>query len=73
MITAQYMGTSMLTNALQVRIDEPGVLSPVVLRPVDLALRPAPFLLWDCPLSCLAPSIIADALLPGWSILIRHE
>jgi hypothetical protein len=33
MIAAQYMGTSMLTNSLQVRIDEPGVLSRVVLRP----------------------------------------
>jgi len=33
MIAAQYMGTSMMTNALRVRIDEPGVLSPVVLGP----------------------------------------
>ena len=30
MIAARYMGTSMLTNALQVRIDEPGVSSPVL-------------------------------------------
>jgi alkylhydroperoxidase family enzyme len=33
MIAAQYMGTSMLTNALQVRIDEPGVLSSIVPGP----------------------------------------
>jgi len=33
MIAAQYMGTSMLTNALQVRIDAPGVLSSIVLGP----------------------------------------
>ena len=39
MIAAQYMGTSMLTNALQVRIDEPGVLSPAC---EGLLISPAP-------------------------------
>jgi alkylhydroperoxidase family enzyme len=33
MIAAQYMGTSMFTNALQVRIDGPGTLSAIVLGP----------------------------------------
>jgi alkylhydroperoxidase family enzyme len=33
MIAAQYMGTSMLTNALRVKIDEPGVLAAIVLGP----------------------------------------
>jgi alkylhydroperoxidase family enzyme len=33
MIAAQYMGTSMLTNALRVKIDEPGVLAGIVLGP----------------------------------------
>jgi alkylhydroperoxidase family enzyme len=33
MIAAQYMGTAMLTNALRIRIDEPGVLSGIVLGP----------------------------------------
>ena len=33
MIAAQYMGTSMFTNALRVRIDGPGALSAIVLGP----------------------------------------
>ena len=33
MIAAQYMGTSMLTNALRVKIDEPSVLAAIVLGP----------------------------------------
>jgi alkylhydroperoxidase family enzyme len=33
MIAAQYMGTAMLTNALRTKIDEPGVLSVIVLGP----------------------------------------
>ena len=33
MIAAQYMGTSMLTNTLRVKIDEPGVLAAIVLGP----------------------------------------
>jgi alkylhydroperoxidase family enzyme len=33
MIAAQYMGTAMLTNALRVKIDEPGVLAGIVLGP----------------------------------------
>jgi alkylhydroperoxidase family enzyme len=33
MIAAQYMGTSMLTNAPRVKIDEPGVLAAIVLGP----------------------------------------
>jgi alkylhydroperoxidase family enzyme len=33
LISAQYMGTSMFTKALQVKIDEPGVLSAIVLGP----------------------------------------
>jgi alkylhydroperoxidase family enzyme len=33
LIAAQYMGTSMFTNALHVKIDAPGVLSAIVLGP----------------------------------------
>jgi alkylhydroperoxidase family enzyme len=31
MIAAQYMGTAMLTNALRVKLDEPGVFAAIVL------------------------------------------
>jgi alkylhydroperoxidase family enzyme len=33
MIAGTYMGTAMLTNALRVKIDEPGVFSPIVMGP----------------------------------------
>jgi alkylhydroperoxidase family enzyme len=33
MIAAQYMGTAMLTNALRVKLDEPGVFAAIVLGP----------------------------------------